>query len=375
MKFIVFAEDWGAHPSSTQHLFTELAKTNEIHWVNSIGMRKPTFNKHDVKRVFNKLGQLFKRDKHQPSIVQPETMTVYNLPVLPWHDNALVRYFNKKVFKRYVNPNTDNEPVVYWLSVATAQYMINKGINDKLIYYCGDDFTALAGVDASLVAPFERALINDADLIYVISDLLAQKMPKEKTQLLTHGVSYSLFSEPALKAEALAAINAPIIGFYGSLNAWLDTELLINLAKQRPHYNLVLVGSVVTPLNELLALANVIHINAVEHSQLVTFSAHWDVALLPFIDNEQIRACDPLKLKEYLAVGKPIVATDFPAVRKHQSMIQIASDQQQFIDNVDRALGYTATELMQLKHAQQMMAKAHSWQSKATRVERDIANV
>lgn len=59
MKFIVFGEDWQSHPSSTQHLFKQLAKQHQVIWINSIGMRKPTFRLIDVKRVFNKLKSLF----------------------------------------------------------------------------------------------------------------------------------------------------------------------------------------------------------------------------------------------------------------------------------------------------------------------------
>ena len=59
MKFIVFGEDWQSHPSSTQHLFKQLAKQHQVIWINSIGMRKPTFRLIDVKRVFNKLKKPF----------------------------------------------------------------------------------------------------------------------------------------------------------------------------------------------------------------------------------------------------------------------------------------------------------------------------
>ena len=59
MKFIVFGEDWQSHPSSTQHLFKQLSKQHQVIWINSIGMRKPTFRLIDVKRVFNKLKSLF----------------------------------------------------------------------------------------------------------------------------------------------------------------------------------------------------------------------------------------------------------------------------------------------------------------------------
>jgi outer membrane receptor for ferric coprogen and ferric-rhodotorulic acid len=97
MKFIVFAEDWGSHPSSTQHLFSELAKRQQVNWVNSVGMRKPSVKLHDIKRIFNKFKQLFQRSNNS-KIATPKNMTVYKLPILPWHDNRLVRCYNRWVF-------------------------------------------------------------------------------------------------------------------------------------------------------------------------------------------------------------------------------------------------------------------------------------
>ncbi|WP_369669667.1 hypothetical protein, partial [Enterococcus faecium] len=92
---------------------------------------------------------------------------------------------------------------VYWLSVPTAVYLSDINKIDKLIYYCGDDFNALAGVDAKLVKPFEQQLIADADLIFTISAKLALAMPPPKTHMLTHGVSYDLFSAHVEKAVEL----------------------------------------------------------------------------------------------------------------------------------------------------------------------------
>ncbi|MBB1468433.1 glycosyltransferase [Pseudoalteromonas sp. SG41-2] len=371
MKFIVFGEDWASHPSSTQHLFSELAKQHEVHWINSIGMRKPSAKFHDIKRMLSKLKQLFRQSK-TAAIATPNNMTIYKLPVLPWHDNRLIRCFNRWIFSRYLAPLTCSEPIMYWLSVPTAHYLFDKKTTDKLIYYCGDDFSALAGVDAKLVAPFEQQLINSADLIYVISELLLAKMPATKTKMLTHGVSYELFTSDVEKADEIQTIKEPIIGFYGSINAWLDIALLTALVAARPHYQLVLIGDIVTPVTQLLQFKNVTHIGAVSHDRLVSFSAHWDVSILPFVNNEQIRACDPLKLKEYLATGKPIVATDFPAVSNYTPHIFIAHSSHDFINKVDEALSLTQPQLTLLNSVQKNLAKAHSWQAKALIVNEDL---
>lgn len=368
MKFIVFGEDWQSHPSSTQHLFKQLAKQHQVIWINSIGMRKPTFRLIDVKRVFNKLKSLFLSKRNRPNAKTTNTsqninLTAHTLAVLPWHDNVIVRLFNKWIFNR--KGFIDDEPIVYWLSVPTAISLISPREQDKVIYYCGDDFSALAGVDHKMVAPFESDLIAKADTIYVVSEFLANKMPKSKVKMLSHGVDLELFTTQTTKAVELEQICKPIIGFYGSLNAWLDKALLLKLAKERPEYQLVLIGHLVEDFSDLLKLDNVTHIPAVEHDRLASFSQHWQVSILPFVDNEQIRACDPLKLKEYIATGTPIVTTRFAAVNSYQETILIADNHQGFIERLDYAVSLSKSNNLNWRANQSQQASDHSWQAKA----------
>ncbi|WOC27871.1 glycosyltransferase [Pseudoalteromonas sp. N1230-9] len=368
MKFIVFGEDWQSHPSSTQHLFKQLAKQHQVIWINSIGMRKPTLRLIDVKRVFNKLKSLFLSKRNRPKAETTNTsqninLTAHTLAFLPWHDNVIVRLFNKWIFNQ--KGFIDDEPIVYWLSVPTAISLISPRVQDKVIYYCGDDFSALAGVDHKMVAPFESDLIAKSDTIYVVSEFLANKMPKSKVKMLSHGVDLELFTTQTTKAVELERISKPIIGFYGSLNAWLDKALLLRLAKERPEYQLVLIGHLVEDFSALLKLDNVTHIPTVDHHRLASFSQHWQVSILPFVDNEQIRACDPLKLKEYIATGTPIVTTRFAAVNPYQETILIADNHQGFIERVDYAVSLSKSNNLNWRANQSQQASDHSWQAKA----------
>lgn len=370
MRFVVFAEDWGSHPSSTQHLFMRIAKEHDVIWFNSIGMRKPKFNIKDVKRVVQKLSFMMKSKFKKQSIeCKPEEKSTIQVPIvqnpviLPWHDNYLCSVFNTRKINQLID-KSDPEPIIYWLSVATAIYAIQLRPQDKLIYYCGDDFTSLAGVDHKMVEEFEQQLISKADRIFVISDKLMRKMPADKTQLLEHGVDFELFSEPKLKAQALADKHN-VIGFYGSISSWLDIDLLSYLAKQRPEYQFVLVGTAQVDITALTCLNNVTHYQAVDHHSLASFSQHWQASILPFKDNGQIQACDPLKLKEYLAAGVPIVSTDFPAVRRFQDAVLIAKEKEGFLHRLDMALAINSLPTLAWKQHSKELVKCHSWDHKA----------
>jgi glycosyltransferase involved in cell wall biosynthesis len=371
---IVFGEDWGAHPSSTQHLIKEISQTHEVNWVNSVGMRTPGFSVKDIKRVVNKFMSLFSMRKKSESSIE---FKVYNAKILPWHQFTWVNKLNKHQIKKTISllsSGNDESPIIYWISVPTAISMINVRAQDKVIYYCGDDFSGLDGVDYKLVAPFEKQLINKADIIYVVSDALKQKMPKKKTFLLRHGVDFNLFNTPVNIDESLQKYR-PTLGFYGSISNWLDLDLLKQLAVARPEYDILLIGKRKVDLAELLVLDNVSHIEAIKHNKLPNFSQHWQVALLPFVDNAQIRSCDPLKLKEYLAAGAPIVATNFPAVAKYKETILIANDVQGFIKRVDWAVNLSASSGLIWRQNSSNQVKQDSWQQKAHYVLNHVQSV
>ncbi|MFY8297378.1 glycosyltransferase [Pseudoalteromonas sp. SS15] len=371
MRFVVFAEDWGSHPSSTQHLFTRIAKEHDVIWFNSIGMRKPSLNLKDMNRIVTKLSLMIKSkltNKHKThektnEVEKSHSPKVQNPLVLPWHDNTLCSAFNSFKINQLIDTSNE-EPIIYWLSVATAINAIKLRPQDKLIYYCGDDFSSLAGVDHQMVEGFEKALIAKADRIFVISDKLMRKMPAHKTQLLEHGVDFNLFNQPKPKADELLGKNN-VIGFYGSISSWLDIDLLEYCARQRPQYQFVLVGKAEVDISKLLCLNNVTHLQAIDHKKLAGFSQHWQASILPFKDNGQIQSCDPLKLKEYLAAGVPIVATDFPAVRRFQDAVLISNSAEGFLNRLDIAVAINHFPQIAWKSHSSDLVKRHSWDHKA----------
>jgi glycosyltransferase involved in cell wall biosynthesis len=371
MRFVVFAEDWGSHPSSTQHLFMRIAKEHDVIWFNSIGMRKPNLNLKDMNRIVTKLSLMIKdkftnkRKTHDKTneIVTSHSPKVKNPLVMPWHDNSLCAAYNSFKINQLIDTKNE-EPIIYWLSVATAINAIKLRPQDKLIYYCGDDFSSLAGVDHQMVEGFEKALIAKADRIFVISDKLMRKMPAHKTQLLEHGVDFNLFNQPKPKADELSGKNN-VIGFYGSISSWLDIDLLEYCARQRPEYQFVLVGKAEVDISKLLCLNNVTHLQAIDHKKLAGFSQHWQASILPFKDNGQIQSCDPLKLKEYLAAGVPIVATDFPAVRRFQDAVLISNSAEGFLNRLDIAVAINHFPQIAWKTHSSDLVKRHSWDHKA----------
>jgi glycosyltransferase involved in cell wall biosynthesis len=326
---IVFGEDWASHPSSTQHLIKRLLPDHRVLWVNSIGLRRPRLTWHDAKRAWRKLVAACRK---APATTAPQPTPQAAKPILlspraiPWPGQPVLRHLNRWLLSNQLRTTMrtlNMQQPLLWISLPTAVDVIGTLGEHRVIYYCGDDFNALAGVDHHAVHALEMELAEKADLILAVSPRLAAKFPAKKTRLLPHGADVAVFQQASPRAPDLP--NGQVIGFYGSISDWLDMDLLHQCITQLNNYQWVFVGPIRTDVSRLQALPNAHFLGERAHHQLACYSQHWDVSILPFCDNEQIRACNPLKLREYLAAGTPIVSTDFPALDEYRELIHVAT--------------------------------------------------
>ena len=332
---IGFGEDWCGLPSSTQHLIQHLAKTRKIVWVNSIGLRRPKLDRYDFKRLWAKLfaGKV-KAKYSSDEYSMGDNFCIVNPKTLPAPRSRFGRWLSTLILKSQIKPVINkaklNSPVL-WISLPTAVDIVGKLGDSGLVYYCGDDFSALAGVDHQTVRLREKELVEKADLILAASEHLKLQFPPSKTQLLSHGVDYNLFSKRAPRADDLPDDGRPIAGFYGSISSWLDIELLQLSIAKLPDWHFIFIGKPVVDVSVLTRFPNVTLLGERPHHQLPSYSQYWTACLLPFINNDQIRACNPLKLYEYLATGRPIISTDFPAVSSFRGIIQIINNSESLV--------------------------------------------
>ena len=369
---VVFGEDWGGLPSSTQHLMTHLMEKHRVIWVNSIGMRNPKLNIRDLSRIFKKLAAVFGNPINKPVFDSEIRPHIINPKVIPLHGFNLIRKINRYLLKKTISRAMNKlgfEDIILWTSLPTAVDMVGSLGEKVSIYYCGDDFDALDGVDHHIIRPMERELANKVDIILVVSHELADKFPGPNTVMLPHGVDYPLFSTPQNKPLDLPDEN-PIVGFYGSLSAWLDVEMLAQSAIALPGWQFVFIGDIKTDVTSLQELPNVRFLGAKSHKQLPAYVQNWDVAMLPFRHNRQIEACNPLKLREYLASGTPVASTSFPAVRIYGEHVAIQQAREPFSRVIQRA-----SEQARMKEARQQLIAPESWENRAAQLEELIAHL
>jgi len=235
---------------------------------------------------------------------------------------------------------------ILWFAVPRAREVIGDLGERLVVYYCTDDHSGLPGVNVAEIARMDEDLTRRADQVFVTSlPLLHKKRQLNPNTLFSpHGVDLPLFrraSDSSLPvAPGARTLRHPVIGFFGLLESWVDLDLLVFLAKARPHWTFLLVGRVAVDLGELARLPNVVVPGPQPYESLPDWSRAFDVAIIPFRQTELIRNANPLKLKEYLATGKPVVSVPIPEVERFADCVSIASTPDEFLRQIENALDH-----------------------------------
>jgi len=345
-NIICFSSDWHQDPLSKHHIISRLAKHNKVLWINSIGMRKPTVTKNDLTKAFSKI-KSFVKTRLEP---MDKDFWVLNPLVFPFHGSRLFQSINNRWLLQQIRicqKNLDLISPILWSFLPNAVGVFGK-LGEKLsIYYITDDFTKFTGHPSAAIERMEKELLDRADLVIASSRYLADIKRNEKSiYVVSHGVDHKHFSQ-ALKISAdryptdIRNIKRPIIGFYGEINDWLDLKMLAEVAARRPQWSLVLIGRIaveVGDINYLTGLPNVHWLGRKEYSELPFYCAAFDAALIPMKINELTAGVNPLKLREYLAAGLPVVSTPLPEVLPYGDVVRFARTTSEWISEIDKIL-------------------------------------
>jgi len=196
--------------------------------------------------------------------------------------------------------------------------------------------TLIRGLENELVASSDVALYTSRSLMKTEGALAG-----DRAVFFDHGVDYARFAAATGTPHGdLADIPRPIVGFFGGIDDYIvDLDLLKRVAHDLPDCSLVLIGDATCPIDDLVNLPNVHWFGFRPYEEIPSYGAGFDVALMPWLRNEWIEQCNPIKLKEYLALGLPVVSTEFPEVHYYADEIAIARDHDHFVKLVREALG------------------------------------
>lgn len=261
---------------------------------------------------------------------------------------------------------------VMWIYDTEAAEYLSAFKDALVIYDCVDDHAAQAGPNrnADKVRKEEMIILKRANLVTVTSKkLFEQKKPFNKnTHLVPNAGDVAMFEnmiKTASRPKELLDIPHPILGAVGALDSYkLDFDLIRAAAMARPDWQFVFIGEPVVErledVNRILgSLPNVHRLGAQAHEQVPAFVKFFDACLIPYRDNDYNAASMPLKFWEFMATGKPIVASGLPELKKYQHLIEYAASPQKFIAAIEKVLSgdHSAAQ-------RRAEAREHTWEKR-----------
>jgi glycosyltransferase involved in cell wall biosynthesis len=363
---VCIASNWFDHPTSKHHIMRVLSRHNHVLWINFHASRRPQLTRRDAGLALRRLRQVWSGARR----VTPG-IDVLSPLLVPLPRARLARFVNARWLVRQIRAHLGRlpaRPVQLWLFTPDIPEIVGPLQADRVVYYCVDDFAAFSGFNTRLMERLERQTMAASDVIITTSSSLYEERRGRhpRVHLVPHGVDFDHFAAAArLPVEAvpadLRAIRRPVFGFMGMIGDYVDLELIVAAARARPDWSFVLMGQPLTDVSPVKGLPNVHLLGGRPYEQLPAYCRGFDVGLIPFRMSRLVRAVNPIKLREYLAAGLPVVSAPMEAVRPYAPAVQTAQTLDEFLPACQAALALAAAS----RQAEiQELVRGESWRSR-----------
>ena len=318
---------------------------NHVIFVNSISMGLPSLGHKDLlPRIKRKLGSYSKLARQTS-----EGITVVSPASLPFFGTAAARSVNRRLIgaqiKRLARSRGLTKPIL-WIAIPTAADMIGTLDESAVVYQVSDKYDANTmdhATDPALIRRLHNRAIDSADLIFYSGRKLFTEATRgcERSHLLEQGVDYDHWRrvDTLEVAPEVAKIPRPRLGYFGAIEPWLvDQELIKRASRERPDWHWVFVGNKSRGL-EIEQLPNAHFLPAVAYADLPAYAAGFDVCVLPWETEQSFTSYgSAIKVREYLATGKPVVISPLPEYEPMRDVLRIGRTRDDFIHLVEEAL-------------------------------------
>jgi glycosyltransferase involved in cell wall biosynthesis len=388
-SIICFAgEDWWYHhPHSKNHIMKRLARSgNKVLFVNSISMGLPSLSSPNliakIRRKLASYARYIRRTDDGIIVVSPVAV--------PFYSSSIGRLLNRillLVQVKLLMVGFDLRDPILWVAIPTANQVVGRLSECALVYQVSDKYEANQmdhATSAQVIRSMHLDLLSKADLVYYSGRKLydealsAHPEAAPKSKLLEQAVDFEHFAAAALMPEQLIPedirrIPGPRLGYFGAIESWLiDQSLIRYVASRCPEWHWVLIGLRAAPL-EIEALPAVHYLGSKPYDQVPLYAAGFDVCVLPWVtDNEFVNYGSAIKVREYLATGKPVVITPLYEYEHMDGILRIARSGDDFIRKIEDALERDGPDK---RVARQRAVIGATWDARAEAVSTDIASI
>jgi glycosyltransferase involved in cell wall biosynthesis len=345
---------WEGLWRNRHQLMSRFAKRNKVVYVErSFRLKKMLKNLNPIKiGVLRCLKQFV-----EPIIVEKlENLYIYSPPIYtPITDkfnlNKFCWYLWKRLLQNRLKALRIGKPII-WFSHPSMVNLIGDFDPGLTIYHVVDEYSAYDNINDEMKAKIDKLdkeMAEKADLVFVVSEKLFKKRKSynPRTYIIPNGVDYEKYQNAMSSNDPLPDdikdLPKPIIGYSGLIGSYIDLKLIEQIAFRHPKWSLVLVGQNGSAANmdafeKLIQMDNVYFLGNKSIDELPHYLKTFDVCLIPYKETEQVINSSSLKLYDYMAFGKPIVATSFPVSRAMNDLLYIGSSAESFIGHVETAV-------------------------------------
>ena len=319
---------------------------NKVIFVNSISMGLPGLAHKDllprIKRKLGSYSKLARKTEEGITVVSPASLPFFGRTARSINRRLLGAQIKRLAMNRgLTNP-------ILWIAIPTAADMIGTLDESVVVYHVSDKYDANTmdhATDPALIRRLHEQAIDDADLVFYSGRKLFTEATRgaERSHLLEQGVDYDHWrrvSDGTIEVAAeIARIPRPRLGYFGAVEPWLvDQELIKRASQERPEWHWIFIGNRSRGL-EIEELSNVHFLPPVPYQELPSYAAGFDVCVLPWETEQSFTSYgSAIKVREYLATGKPVVISPLPEYEPMRDVLRIARTRDDFIRLIEDAL-------------------------------------
>jgi glycosyltransferase involved in cell wall biosynthesis len=351
------ADTWGPEWMSRHQILTRLAEHFHVVWVNP---------SRDWQHTFDRTAE-----EPRPANNQPPGFVVYE------HDSWLPRFYRPGFLAKYtfrqrlerarkLLASKGCEKIILYIWRPEFVESLDAVRFDASCYHVVDEYS-FSDVEVPN-SPQEEELLRRAGLVFVHTRALLEKKGylNSSVALIPNGVAYKSFADPLPEPEKLRSVPHPRVGYAGYLKKTIDWDLLLRLSAKHPEYSFVFVGArkndehVGEAVTELSRRPNVYLLGQVTTSAMASYPQHFDVCIMPYILNDYTSYVYPLKLHEYLASGKPVIASPTRLLKEFEGVVHLAQTTEDWSTAIAAGLS-TEANSVRAREQRQRVAKEHDW--------------
>ncbi len=345
-------EDWWYHhPHSKNHILKRFARDNRVLFINSLTMGLPSLSNPDfflkVRRKLKSYLRWFKK--------APDGLYVMTPIALPFYGSKLPRAVNLVLLVlqvRFAMVLCGIRRPLLWVAIPSAADVV-KYLGGKLVLYqVSDKYDANedSALSREVIQQFDRQLKEMADVVMYSGRKLFEESSVHHRYFLEQAVDFDHFAEESADtAPEVADIPRPVLGYIGAMDYVMDIPLIREVARQRPDWHWVLIG-LKSNLMQIDA-SNVHFLGSKPYSDLPCYLRHIDVCVLPWRRDHVFTSYgSAIKVREYLATGKPVVMAPLYEYRDIQG-VRFYRNVDEFIHAVEDALHHDTGEQRSLRQA------------------------